>query len=127
MASIHDWATNCAARIKAEPRSASVDRIAAIIATFAEPLMKALREAKIEHHHSDDSFYCCPKCDHFQNGEPLDDDSPCDCGAEAHNARIDAALAGLDGPAGGPTAPADGGYGAGRPAEYGLEMGLEKS
>lgn len=104
MPSINDWAAKAAERIYDTEnnwgRKASVDRIAAIIATFAEPLMQVLRESKREHQHCEDSFYCCRRCtspDHFLlEGETLGGDlTECTCGADAWNARVDAALDGL--------------------------------
>lgn len=106
MPSINDWARKAADYIESEycskPRHPpTVDRVAAIIATFAEPLMKALRDSKQEHYHCDDSFYCCPQCDCISRGctpdlepTPNNSDKPCTCGADAENARIDAVLAG---------------------------------
>lgn len=69
----------------------------------------ALELARRPHDHCDDSWYCCPACDssdHDTNApehrggsyrsRPRDDtpvDVTCHCGADAVNARIDAALA----------------------------------
>lgn len=108
MASVNDWAAKAADRIDNEIRMPSLgssakrrpskERIAAIIATFAEPLVALLRESRREHHHCDDSWYCCPMCeseDHGRLGEgPGHHDRKCTCGAAAWNARVDAALAG---------------------------------
>ena len=123
MSSIKDWAARAAARIVMEDFvkvrgqeacDAAESRIAAIIATFAEPLVVALRESRLEHHHcEDDSWYCCGACTHeceaveedpgheHSEGCCVDShDNPkrvqgvCDCGADAWNARVGAALAG---------------------------------
>lgn len=120
MPSINDWAAKCADRIDDEYPHArgkqhpSIDRIAAIIATFAEPLMNLLRESKREHYHCEDSWYCCGKCDHdchyrgaedhehdedcypnTHDGEGARTNGVCNCGADAWNARVDAVLDGV--------------------------------
>src|SRR2546430_2375640 len=81
-------------------------RIAAIVATFAEPLMALLQESKREHYHCDDSWYCCGKCTHQDHvlhegeylsshgGEAARTSGACNCGADKWNARVDAVLAG---------------------------------
>ena len=117
MASIHDWASKAAQKIVDDlpPRRGEqprVERIAAIIATFAEPLLKLLAESRRAHHHEeDDSWYCCGACAHECDAVEEDpghehDDSCCvetrrgreqgicDCGASAWNTKVDAALAG---------------------------------
>lgn len=110
MSSINDWASKAAHRIATEitfgvphvPRQRHENRIAAIIATFAEPLVALLKESRREHHHCDDSWYCCGKCkseDHCgitltSHDAPKRRAGVCDCGADAWNARVDAALAG---------------------------------
>lgn len=115
VASINDWASKCAERIMLESfvhvgrtvasRDAVQDRIAAIIATFAGPLMEALRDSRLEHHHYDGDVrdgHCCPQCcceswpdDPEGDFEPEPNkNEPCDCGADEHNARIDRALSG---------------------------------
>jgi hypothetical protein len=99
MASINDWATKAAHRIKAEvneatgnPRNVSVERLAAIIVLHAEPLITLLAQAKKSHHggYIDESSE--------ENPCPLYEDKnsagPCTCGADDWNARIDAALIG---------------------------------
>ena len=117
MPSINDWAAKAAERIAFEfvvatSAKRSAERIAAIIATFAEPLVALLREARREHHHDPVSNYehdrgCCPQCtceswnpvaksqdegeldaEHEPNSNEI-----CDCGADAWNARVDATLA----------------------------------
>ena len=53
-------------------------------------LRAALEAAKIPHYVCDDCFYSCPK-----SGECCDDtadQTKCNCGADAHNAKIDEAL-----------------------------------
>jgi hypothetical protein len=111
MLSVNDWAAKAAARILDEyagarlPRNAQ-DHVAAIIATFAEPLVRLLNEARREHHHTADGDprdgVCCPQCccqswpdDPEGDFEPTpNSDEPCTCGTDAWNARVDAALEG---------------------------------
>lgn len=52
-------------------------------------LREALHAAKIPHYVCDDCFYSCPKTGESCNELPND---VCDCGADAHNAKIDEAL-----------------------------------
>lgn len=107
--SIQDWAAKCATRIDEEFVTAkhrpSPERIAAIIATFAEPLMNLLRESKREHLHEQDTVgrsYCCPQCtcqswpdDPEGDFEPTpNSDEPCTCGADTWNAKVDRVLNG---------------------------------
>lgn len=115
ISSINDWASRAAERVRDEYRSAaewgstpSQERVAAIIATFAEPLLKLLSEARRVHHHEkDDSWYCCGACTHPCENDEEDhehDDSccvestmdrvqgKCDCGADAWNKKIEEAL-----------------------------------
>jgi len=114
MSSINDWAAKAARRImllydldRIAPQDKSVYAIAAIIAMHAEPLMALLREARREHYHCDDSWYCCGKCDHpdhgqlypeyflsSHDGEAARVAGICNCLADAWNARIDKALEG---------------------------------
>jgi hypothetical protein len=89
MASVNDWATKAAQhihdelpRIRNRPR---VDRIAAIIATYAEPLIVLLTESKREHEEM-----CANQRIVFTG--------ICHCGADAWNARVDAVLAGTEPP-----------------------------
>lgn len=114
MPSVNDWAARAADRIDDEyphargKRRPSVDRVAAIIATFAEPLVGLLRESRRLHeHYEGQPQRCCPQCaceswigdeqvetdddDEYPANRP---DEPCACGADAWNARVDAALAG---------------------------------
>jgi len=115
MSSVNDWAAKAARRIDEEypfnreiarPRPTK-DRIAAIIATFAEPLVALLRESRRDHHHAADGDVCdgacCPQCccceswpdDPEGDFEPTpNSDAACTCGAAEWNARIDAALEG---------------------------------
>jgi hypothetical protein len=69
--------------------------------TFAE-LRALLADSRREHYHCDDSWYCCGKCDHpdhdgefpsSHDGEARRTAGVCNCGADAWNARVDAALA----------------------------------
>jgi hypothetical protein len=101
MSSINDWAAKAAERIDDEYPHArrkqrpSTERIAAIIATFAEPLMAMLREAKREHSRgylSEESDHPPCKKSHEDYAEKFD--GPCTCGADAWNAKIDTVLAG---------------------------------
>lgn len=111
MPSVNDWAAKAARRIMSEfpprgSRGPHEDRIAAIIATFAEPMVALLRDSRREHLHSADGDVrdgvCCPQCcceswpdDPEGDFEPSpNSDEPCNCGADAWNARIDAVLDG---------------------------------
>lgn len=113
MPSINDWAAEAAKKISSEFPSIqhsdmlpSDERIAAIIATFAEPLVKLVKASYRSHYHCDDSWYCCGKCvhpdhsDHFDDypashdGEGARTQGLCNCGADAWNAKIDKALEG---------------------------------
>jgi len=112
MASVNDWAAKAARRILDDlpplrPRGSTTtkserypteERIAAIIATFAEPLTQLLQKAKREHYHCDDSWYCCKKCTHSDHSglrEFLNEEgSICDCGADAWNKKVDDVLNG---------------------------------
>lgn len=115
MASVNDWAAKAAQRILVEYESKSpYDKrdseahVAAIIATFAEPLVAMLRESHREHYHSNDSWYCCGQCTHECDNEEMDhehDESccvgsnsqrpeKCNCGVSAWNAKIDKVLGG---------------------------------
>lgn len=125
MTSVNDWASKCAERIAQEyfngvfgkRKAPSKERIAAIVATFAAPIVALLKEQERKHYHdSDDRDLCCPQCECFswsyvadaQDAGELDaehesnhPDKPCTCGADAWNARVDTALAG-DTPVGPP-------------------------
>ena len=110
MASINDWAAKAAERIQEECDgnfgcTVSVERIAAIIATFAEPLIALLQESRREHYHFGGDIPgtdCCPRCtcqcwpaDPEPDFEPEPNSKlPCDCGADAWNARVEAVLGG---------------------------------
>ena len=104
MPSINDWAAKAADRIIndstvrafylgnfSKPPSVeyTTERIAAIIALHAEPLMALLRETRREHNDTDEGY--CPRNypDHWTVSK-----AKCICGADAWNVRIDAALAG---------------------------------
>lgn len=103
---VYDWAAKCGAYLHAEGVRLSSHRIAAVVAHFAEPLVKLLREAKREHHHVADGDIrdgtCCPQCccqswpdDPESDFEPTPNgDEPCTCGADKWNAKIDAVLQG---------------------------------
>jgi hypothetical protein len=58
-----------------------------------EELIEAVAALKIGHNYCEDSWYSCPKaedgCSDKTKGEE------CDCGADAHNARVDAILTSL--------------------------------
>jgi hypothetical protein len=82
---LHDWASKAAQhiynelpRIRNRPR---VEHIAAIIATYAEPLISLLQESKREHEEM-----CANQRIVFTG--------VCHCGADAWNARVDEALSG---------------------------------
>jgi hypothetical protein len=92
---LHDWASKAAQhiydelpRIRNRPR---VERIAAIIATYAEPLVVLLLESKREHGYDEDGDPCDWWNYIVNEGE---EHKACTCGAAAWNARIDAALSG---------------------------------
>jgi hypothetical protein len=107
MASIEDWAAKAARKISENAQVVrrafgplaypAEEEIAAIIATFAEPLVKLLRESRREHYHCDDSYYCCGACDAEDHG-PLGggfanrEGGVCNCGADEWNKRIEEAL-----------------------------------
>lgn len=121
MPSINDWAAKAATRIVMEEFvkvrgqaacEAAESRIAAIIATYAEPLIALLRESKRPHYHNeDDQWYCCGACTHecwvIEEDQDHEHDKNCcvdshdipkriqgvcDCGAAEWNARINRAL-----------------------------------
>lgn len=114
MASINDWAAKCAREISVEiphyllsldAEARRDERLAAIIALHAEPLVKLLLESKREHVHDERCNNCCSRCTHESwplDTEDVDEswkpspnsDAPCTCGADAWNARVDAALNG---------------------------------
>ncbi len=123
MASINDWAAKAASHIDAEIRLPSRgsgvaykptrERIAAIIATFAEPLTALLRDSRREHFHYENAGSyqerdCCPQCTceswdavarsqdagHLDAEREPNSDEPCTCGADAWNARVNAAIEG---------------------------------
>ena len=106
---VHDWASKAAERIfdefadghETDKRArVKVSRVAAIIATYAEPLLQVLREARRSHHHDahgneyDVSSGCCPRCNCLDGEHPNHYHLACTCGADAWNAKIDAILAG---------------------------------
>lgn len=103
LASTADWATRAAERICYEvgrveregagvkPDVASVNRIASIVATHAEPLVALLREAKREHHNSL-TAYSGWACGVFVTDNATGKAEACTCGASNWNARVDAAL-----------------------------------
>lgn len=117
MANVNDWTTKAARRIRGDmdywgdkllPHDKE-ERIAAIIATFAEPLMTLLRESKRMHRHDtpldeDETNDCCPQCacDSWIGTERImtdNDEYPanrpgelCTCGAAEWNAKIDEVL-----------------------------------
>lgn len=73
---IVDWATKAAQYIRSTKDD--VGRTAAVITTFAEPLLKALDASRRQHSDTCEAFY----------------DLKCGCGADEHNKRIDDALQG---------------------------------
>lgn len=98
MASANDWAAKAARHIIEElpphrGRQPREERIAAIIATFAEPLLKLLQEARREH----DATYLDEGNDHEPCPKHYDEDAiTCTCGANEWNARIDAVITGKE-------------------------------
>lgn len=103
MSSIHDWASKAADYIHESYRPRNLrptkERTAAVIATYAEPLIKLLRETERKHRH--DALYhrtCCPQCTCQSNdyeAEEPNSDKPCDCGAAEWNEKIEQALSGV--------------------------------
>ena len=113
-----NWIDMAAETIAGDPAccdisSSDASAIAEVVATFAEPLVSLLRESKREHYHCDDGWYCCGKClcrcsstakdhEHFledcwpasHGGEAARVGGVCNCGADAWNRRVDAALSG---------------------------------
>lgn len=90
MASINDWAAKAAARIADEygirkshslTREAQESHIAAIIATFAEPLVKLLKDRGTKAH----DVICAHYYDDFED---------CTCGATEWNKKVEEALDG---------------------------------
>lgn len=88
---IQDWATVAASYVHGEGLK-NVSRTAAVIATFAKPLMDALEAAKRPHHkgYNDESsdYPPCP-CSHDDS-----ENEKCTCGAAEWNSKIDAVLRG---------------------------------
>ena len=95
-ATIQDWTIRAAVAIaRTPPDQYRTERIAATIATFAEPMVKLLRESIKPHHHCDDSWYCCPRCQHSDHGKSYIGPSDlCDCGADEWNKKVEAVLHG---------------------------------
>lgn len=111
---VRDWAAFAADALVAEfGGRVRRERIAAVLAVHLEPLEALLRESIRQHHHEeDDNFYCCGKCacgctfqheeDYEHGSECYPADYPqrptgvCNCGADAWNERVRAALAGRD-------------------------------
>jgi hypothetical protein len=87
---VQDWAARAGAYIR-ESGPVSAHRVAAIVAFFAEPLVKLLEEARRSHDrgYNDESsdYPPCPKSD-----EDALHDARCTCSADAWNARIDEVL-----------------------------------
>lgn len=83
------WTTKAARKIAQESmhQRPSEERIAAIIATFAGPLVALLQESKREHQWDEDD-----KCDKLNKIDPAE--KVCTCGTDAWNARVNAALNG---------------------------------
>lgn len=101
MPSVQDWAARAASRIDDEyPMKASgyrarpsEARIAAIIATFAAPILKLLNETRRSHSNGWNEEVCDSKpCPKSKEDEYLTGDEKCTCSADAWNARIDEAL-----------------------------------
>ncbi len=104
MPSINDWAAKAARRVIEEVEEnvqwrnrmlvkPTDERIAAIIATFAEPLVQLLKECGCGTHsrgYNEESadYPPCPKS--YEDGE----NDKCNCGADDFNAKVDAILAG---------------------------------
>jgi len=98
MGSVNDWAAETANYIHKYLTPKTPERIAAVIAFHAEPLIALLRETERTHRH--DALYhrtCCPQCtcksNDYEEAEP-NSDEPCTCGAAEWNEKIEKALAG---------------------------------
>lgn len=120
MGSVNDWAAKAAEKICYDhgfvvrqgagvvPDRYKAQRIAAIIATYAKPLMLLLQQTQKQHRHEEDSRRCCPRCtckswesvaqehdDGNLDAEPTpNSENPCTCGADEWNKRVDAAIEG---------------------------------
>lgn len=104
MASVNDWAAKAARRVAEEyceadqPGNVSIDRIAAIIETFAEPMRKLLIESRREHsrgYHDEACDYPpCPVSEEDHTLMAPSEEDECTCGATKWNKKIDEALNG---------------------------------
>lgn len=97
---IHDWATRCAEYVDGEFETAkhrpTISRLAAVIAHFADPLVKLLSESKRLHLHVEgDPYLCCPLCTRCEGTRNSSWNGEChpDCGADEWNAKVEKALA----------------------------------
>ena len=71
--------------------------------TLEEQVRELAELARRQHYHCDDSWFCCPMCDHpdHPNGVAAAalervGQRRCDCGADALNARVDTILRKVD-------------------------------
>lgn len=55
-----------------------------------DELLSVLNKLRIDHYQCEDGYYSCPKSGDCPNSNPNDD---CNCGADDHNAVIDATIA----------------------------------
>jgi hypothetical protein len=96
MPSIQDWTARAARRICIEVNAPTLlareERFAAIIATYAAPLVRLLNEARRPH----DRGWNEESCDYAPCPKSQEEHEGCTCGADAWNARIDRALEGLE-------------------------------
>lgn len=102
---VYDWATQAAMYIDVNRRE-PIERITAIIETFAQPLVEMLQLSRRQHNHcdcDDNGNKCCPRCACLswrgEDSEPDDEhtpnsDEPCTCGADDFNKRLELALVG---------------------------------
>ena len=84
------------------------DAVGDALATYCRETIECLQRSRSllaesirEHYHCDDSWYCCGKCDaadhggglpHTHDGEAARVEGVCNCGADAWNAKVEAAL-----------------------------------
>ena len=97
---MNDWAMKAARQIvevECNHRSAArVERIAAVLRQYARPALALVYNAKREHQHCDDAWYCCGKCEHpdHDGADGLSNHrerraGECNCGADAWNEKVE--------------------------------------
>ena len=58
-----------------------------------DEMVASLNQLKLKHHECPDPWYSCPKSGECANDEA--DENICNCGADAHNQKVDDAIANL--------------------------------